>query len=151
MAAARTDPLRAALHARIIAAGEFELSAPPLEYKIVGPRLLAQSMAAINHIVTCGMAYRLTGDVRFAERARRDMLTASAFVDWHPSHFLDVAEMALAVGIGYDWLYPYLQPSGPCLYHQEGALPRRPSRLPRPPTDPTAGKRTGASSGPRPR
>ena len=111
MAAARTDPLRAALHARIIAAAEFELSAPPLEYKIVGPRLLAQSMAAINHIATCGMAYRLTGDVRFAERARQDMLTASAFVDWHPSHFLDVAEMALAVGIGYDWLYPYLQPS----------------------------------------
>ncbi len=109
-AAARTDPLRAALHTRIIAAAELELSAPPLVYKIVGPRLLAQSMAAIDHIATCGMAYRLTGDPRFAERARRDMLTASAFVDWHPSHFLDVAEMALAVGIGYDWLYSYLSP-----------------------------------------
>ena len=108
--AARTDPLRAALHERIIASAEIELSAPPLVYKIVGPRLLAQSMAAIDHIATCGMAYRLTGDPRFAERARRDMLTASAFVDWHPSHFLDVAEMALAVGIGYDWLYSYLAP-----------------------------------------
>ncbi len=110
VAAARTDPLRAALHARIIAAAELDLSAPPLVYKIVGPRLLAQSMAAIQHIATCGMAYRLTGDARFAERARKDMLTAAAFRDWHPSHFLDVAEMALAVGIGYDWLYPYLSP-----------------------------------------
>src|SRR5665213_884380 len=110
VAAAKADPLRAALHARIIAAAEFDLSAPPLVYKIVGPRLLAQSMAAIQHVVTCGMTYRLTGDTRFAERARQDMLTAAAFQDWHPSHFLDVAEMALAVGIGYDWLYPYLSP-----------------------------------------
>ena len=52
-------------------------------------------MAAIDHIATCGMAYRLTGDPRFAERARRDMLTGfRLLVDWHPSHFLDVAEMA---------------------------------------------------------
>ena len=110
IAAAQTDPLRAALHARILAAAELDLSAPPLVYKIVGPRLLAQSMAAIDHIVTCSMAYRLTGDRRFAERAKRDMLTASAFPDWHPSHFLDVAEMALGVAIGYDWLYSHLDP-----------------------------------------
>src|SRR5579862_2264824 len=108
--AAKTDPLRAALHARIIAAAELELSAPPLVYKVVGPRLLAQSMAAIDHILTCSMAYRLTGDRRFAERAKSDMLTAAAFPDWHPSHFLDVAEMALGVAVGYDWLYSYLDP-----------------------------------------
>ena len=108
IAAAKTDPLRARLHARIIAAAELELSAPPLVYKVVGPRLLAQSMAALDHIQTCSMAYRLTGDRRFAERAKSDMLTAAAFPDWHPSHFLDVAEMALGVAVGYDWLYSYL-------------------------------------------
>ncbi|HNX55828.1 MAG TPA: heparinase II/III family protein, partial [Prolixibacteraceae bacterium] len=32
----------------------------------------------------------------------------SNFSDWNPSHFLDVAEMTMAVSIGYDWLYPAL-------------------------------------------
>ena len=31
-----------------------------------------------------------------------------AFPDWNPSHFLDTAEMAHAVGIGYDWIHDYL-------------------------------------------
>lgn len=36
------------------------------------------------------------------------MLAAAAFADWNPSHFLDVAEMTAALGIGYDWLYEEL-------------------------------------------
>ncbi|MFZ1056755.1 MAG: heparinase II/III family protein [Opitutaceae bacterium] len=108
--AAKTDPLRAALHARIVAAAELDLSAPPVVHRLTGIRLLDQSRTAIEHIATCAMAYRLTGDSRFAERARREVLNVSAFDDWNPSHFLDVAEMSFAVGIGYDWLYSYLSP-----------------------------------------
>jgi hypothetical protein len=110
VAAAATDPFRAQLHARIVARAEELLSAPPIVHRLIGPRLLDQSRAAIEHIVTCAMAYRLTGDTRFADRAKRDMLTVSAFADWNPSHFLDVAEMSFAVGIGYDWLYRQLTP-----------------------------------------
>lgn len=33
------------------------------------------------------------------------MLAISAFSDWNPSHFLDVAEMTMAMAIGYDWLF----------------------------------------------
>jgi hypothetical protein len=33
------------------------------------------------------------------------LLAVSAFSDWNPSHFLDVAEMTLGVAIGYDWLH----------------------------------------------
>ena len=110
VAAAATDPFRARLHARIIAHAEELLSAPPIIHQLIGPRLLKQSRAAVEHIVTCAMAYRLTGDVRFADRAKKDMLTVAAFPDWNPSHFLDVAEMSFAVSIGYDWLYPQLTP-----------------------------------------
>jgi hypothetical protein len=53
----------------------------------------------------------LTHDARFAARATREMLTAAAFPDWNPSHFLDVAELSLALAIGYDWLYPQLSPA----------------------------------------
>ena len=109
--AAKTDPLRSALHARIVAAATADLAAKPLAHVLKGPRMLDQSRAAIEYIVTCAMAYRLTGDPRFAARARSDLLTVAAFPDWNPSHFLDVAEMSFAVAIGYDWLYPRLSPA----------------------------------------
>ena len=106
--AARSDPLRSALHDRIAAAATAALSARPLVHELIGPRLLKQSRAAVVQILTCAMAYRLTGDDRFLQRARGDLLTVAAFPDWNPSHFLDVAEMSLAVAIGYDWLFPEL-------------------------------------------
>jgi Heparinase II/III-like protein len=106
--AATADPLRAALHARIIEAATADLAAPQLVRELKGPRLLDTSRAAIQHILTCAMAYRITGDARFLQRARGDLLAVSAFTDWNPSHFLDVAEMSFAVAVGYDWLYPAL-------------------------------------------
>lgn len=54
------------------------------------------------------MAYHLTRERRFAERAAREMCAVSDFSDWNPSHFLDVAEMTLALAVGYDWLYDML-------------------------------------------
>jgi hypothetical protein len=106
--AARADPLREALHARIIAAATDDLSAPEIIRQLKGPRLLDKSRTAIQHILDCAMAYRLTGDTRFSGRATRDLLAVAAFPDWNPSHFLDVAEMSFAVAIGYDWLYQEL-------------------------------------------
>ncbi len=39
------------------------------------------------------------------------MLAIAAFSDWNPTHFLDVAEMTMAMAIGYDWLYDQLSPA----------------------------------------
>jgi len=110
VAAARTDPLRAAVHARIIALAEAQLKEKPIAHVLIGPRLLDKSRTAIARVLTGAMAYRLTGDVRFAARAKLEMLTAAGFADWNPTHFLDVAEMSTALGLGYDWLYDYLTP-----------------------------------------
>src|SRR6185437_2044680 len=79
-------------------------------HKLIGPRLLDKSRTALHRIILCSAMYRLEGDKRFADRAREEMLTAAAFADWNPSHFLDVAEMTNAMAIGYDWLYPVLSP-----------------------------------------
>jgi hypothetical protein len=108
--AARTDPLRAALHRRLIAAAEAMLPAKPIEHVLIGPRLLDKSRTCLCRVMTCALAFRLTGDGRFAERAGREMRAAAAFKDWNPSHFLDVAEMSFALALGYDWLYPQLGP-----------------------------------------
>ncbi len=106
--AAKSDPLRAKLHRQIVAAAESHLEEPPIAYVLVGPRMLDQSRRALGCITTGAMAFRLTGDARFADNAKRVMLDAAAFPDWNPSHFLDVAEMATALGLGYDWLYDQL-------------------------------------------
>lgn len=111
VAAAKSDPLRAQLHARIIALAESELTTVPIQHVLIGPRLLDKSRAALARVMTCALAFRLTGDERFAARAKKELFTAAAFDDWNPSHFLDVAELSFTFAIGYDWLYPDLTPA----------------------------------------
>lgn len=84
------------------------LDKPVLERKMTGRRLLAVSNEALKRILYYSYAYRMTGDAKYAERAEREILAVCAFDDWNPAHFLDVAEMAAAVAIGYDWLYDVL-------------------------------------------
>ncbi|MDI6448435.1 heparinase II/III domain-containing protein [Anaerobaca lacustris] len=86
------------------------LKRPPLVYEKVGPRLLSVSRDCLRRIYSLALAYRWTGDERYAAKARANLLEVCAFPDWNPSHFLDTAEMSHAVGVGYDWLHAYLDP-----------------------------------------
>ena len=79
-----------------------------LTYRKIGPRLLHVSRECLHRIYALGLAYRWTGEEKYAGKAVDNMLTVCAFEDWNPSHFLDVAEMSHAVGLGYDWLYSYM-------------------------------------------
>jgi hypothetical protein len=79
-----------------------------LTYRKIGPRLLQVSRECLRRIYALGLAYRWTGQEKYAQKAAENMLTVCAFDDWNPSHFLDTAEMSHAVGLGYDWLYAYL-------------------------------------------
>ncbi|HUS74144.1 MAG TPA: heparinase II/III family protein, partial [Sedimentisphaerales bacterium] len=81
---------------------------PVLTYKKIGPRLLSVSRACVHRIYNLGLAYRWTGEKKYADKAVENLLAVCAFKDWNPSHFLDTAEMSHAVGLGYDWLYSYL-------------------------------------------
>ncbi len=44
----------------------------------------------------------------YKQRAIKELINVSNFRDWHPSHFLDTAEMTYSVALGYNWLYDYL-------------------------------------------
>ena len=70
-----------------------------------GRRLLPMSKKAVDGILHHAYAYRTTGDAKYLAAAREILATVCAFPDWHPSHYLDVGEMALAVAVAYDWLY----------------------------------------------
>jgi len=79
-----------------------------LTYRKIGPRLLHISRECLRRIYALGLAYRWTGDEKYAGKAIDNMLTVCEFEDWNPSHFLDTAEMSHAVGLGYDWIYYYM-------------------------------------------
>lgn len=104
--AAGSDANLKKLHECIIAYADKALTAKILVYQVTGKRLLSVSTEAANRIISCSYAYRLTGEDKYLEKAEKDMQTVCAFKDWNSAtHFLDGAEMAHGVGIGYDWLY----------------------------------------------
>jgi hypothetical protein len=81
------------------------IAAPLLERIQIGRRLLSVSREALRRIFYLSYAWRMTNEKKYLERAEKEMLAISAFTNWNPTHFLDVAEMTMAMSIGYDWLY----------------------------------------------
>jgi hypothetical protein len=93
------------LHKAILSECDAMIPLPTLQRIQIGRRLLDKSREAIRRIFYLSYGSRMTGEKKYAERAEKEMLTIAAFSDWNPSHFLDVAEMTMAMSIGYDWLY----------------------------------------------
>ncbi len=104
----QNDAMAGELFKQLKSQADKMIDQPPAQHVLIGPRLLSQSRGALKVISTEAGMYRLTGDVKYAERAKKEMLDVAAFADWNPSHFLDVAEMTNACGIGYDWIYDQL-------------------------------------------
>ena len=75
-----------------------------------GRRMLSISSDVLKQVTVLAMAYRLFGDARHLEKAQAIMCAAACLTDWNPSHFLDTAEMSMALAMGYDWLYSDLSP-----------------------------------------
>ena len=106
--AVKADPARKAILRRLRGQADSLLGAKTVEFKIVGPRLLTQSRRCLERVETLGLTFLLTGEAKYAARAMKELEAAAAFRDWNPSHFLDTAEMSCAFGIGYDWLYGWM-------------------------------------------
>lgn len=100
------DPAFDQLVAKVLAQAERELAEPTTAFAIPdGKRLLAASRKVVERTETLGIAWLMTGDRRFAERAAAELEAAAAWKDWNPSHFLDTAELCRAFGLGLDWLH----------------------------------------------
>ena len=94
----------------IVAFSDAVLAEPPVTRDFVGRRLLGTSREALKRIFWLSYTYRVHGGEAYARKAVDEMLAVSAFKDWNPAHFLDVAEMTMAAAIGYDWLYDQMTP-----------------------------------------
>ena len=105
----KTNTLMNSWYRQLLSAADnlVETKTDPLIYELddTGVRLLAVCREMLNHMYTLGMAYQLTGEQKYVDRAWVDLNAVCNFKDWHPIHDLDPAEMVTAVSIGYDWMY----------------------------------------------
>jgi autotransporter-associated beta strand protein len=72
--------------------------------------ILNDARKVVDRLYKLGLAYWMTNDPQYAERAWTELNTVAdntLFPNWNPSHFLDTAEMTHACAIGYDWFYHY--------------------------------------------
>ena len=76
---------------------------PLLEREVVGRRLLGTSREFLRRMNMLALVYLVEQDSRYLARINEELLAVCAFEDWNPSHYLDVAEMALGVAIALDW------------------------------------------------
>lgn len=101
----RTSHVWAQIHANIMHHSDSLLSIPVLTRVLTGIRLLPVSRDCLYRIFHLAYAWRMTRDRKYFDRAEKELLSVCRFRDWHPQHYLDVAEMTTGVAIGYDWLY----------------------------------------------
>ncbi len=74
-----------------------------LKRELEGRRLLAVSREMLYRINMLGMVYRIEKDDETLQRINDEVVAVCNFSDWNPTHYLDVAEMALAVALALDW------------------------------------------------
>jgi hypothetical protein len=106
----RDNPLAHRIYLDLEKESDRLLTAPVSEYKLVGPRLRAQTRRVLDRVSTLAMMHRLTLREPYQKRAVTELRAASNFRDWNPAIFVDTAELTHAFALGYDWLYNSLSP-----------------------------------------
>ena len=107
----RSNATARSLHEDLVRQAREILKAPPVAYKLIGPRLLDKSRTCLERVRLLGFLWRLDHKQIYLNRALEELHAAAAFPDWHPPHFLDTAEMTHAFALGYDWLFNDLSPA----------------------------------------
>ncbi len=99
----KSDPVVQNMYEAIKLNAESVFEEPLLERKVTGRRLLGVSREMLWRMNMLGMVHVIDEDPRVLERINDEVLAVCGFSDWNPSHFLDVAEMSLAVALALDW------------------------------------------------
>ncbi len=84
---------------------------PLLQRKKIGRRLLSVSREMLYRMNVLGMVYRIDKSPEVLQRIDKELTAVCNFQDWNPSHYLDVAEMAMAVAFAVDWAGEDLPPA----------------------------------------
>ncbi|MCQ2165763.1 MAG: heparinase II/III family protein [Bacteroidales bacterium] len=98
------------VHDLIMEYADSTLRLPCMERTDTDGHILARCREVEKRILCLSYAYRMTGDKKWLHRAESEILNGCNYRDWDPAHWLDTAEMMIALTIGYDWLYNDLSP-----------------------------------------
>lgn len=79
------------------------LKEPLLTREVIGRRLLSTSREMLYRMNVLGMVYRMEKDPVILRRIDEEVRAVCNFSDWNPSHYLDVAEMSMAIAFALDW------------------------------------------------
>ena len=105
------DPHLGALYERLRQEAREILGSLPCRYELKGSEgLLSVSRTVLRRVYLLALMHWLEGGSRWRARLWEELAQAASFPDWHPDHFLDVAEMTHAFAVAYDWLYPVWTP-----------------------------------------
>lgn len=99
----QSDPVVRNLYAAIQLNADQIQQKPLLTRKMTGRRLLPISREMLYRVNMLGVVTLIEGDADALNRLNEEVLAVCDFTDWNPSHFLDVAEMSLAVALALDW------------------------------------------------
>ena len=86
-----------------------------LKTPVVKQNAYWRSREILNIIIPCAFIYNMTGEKKYADRAKKEMLAAANWKAWDmpdwrelESSDLVTGETSFALGCGYDWLYNIL-------------------------------------------
>ena len=99
----KSDPVVQNMYKAVQLNAEAIFDKPLLTRNVVGRRLLGTSREMLYRINMLGIVYRMENDQKFLNRINEEVIAVCGFSDWNPSHFLDVAEMSMAVAFALDW------------------------------------------------
>ncbi|MDD4107612.1 MAG: heparinase II/III family protein [Prolixibacteraceae bacterium] len=116
----KSDPVVQNMYRAIALNAEKIQTEPLLERIQTGRRLLSVSREMLYRMNMLGMVFLIEKDAKVLQRINDEVIAVCNFSDWNPSHFLDVAEMSLAVAIALDWTAGKLP--GPTIELAQNAL-----------------------------
>ncbi|WP_436415491.1 heparinase II/III domain-containing protein [Petrimonas sp.] len=99
----KTDPVVKNMYAAVKLNAQGIYNKPLLERIVTGRRLLSVSREMLYRVNMLGMVYVIEKDPQVLRRLNDEVVAVCNFTDWNPSHYLDVAEMAMAVALALDW------------------------------------------------
>lgn len=102
----KTDKKLCEFYSRLLHEADELLEKEPLKYELTdGVRLWFVANWFNGRIQVLSLSYILSGEKKYFQRAKQEMIAAANFQDWHPEHHIDTGAMAIGFAIGYDWLY----------------------------------------------
>lgn len=106
-----SDPVVKNLYQAIRGEAYGMLDLPLIERNKTTNAMLHVSRGLLRRMNFLGLVYLVERDPVILDRIDRELLAVSAFKDWNPPVYLDVAEICMAVSLALDWTLDDLPPT----------------------------------------